>query len=167
MKTILSLIIISILFLSACSNQPEKAIKYNDQIINQQQKIVFLFNKLDSSFADTINHSFKVIHQELMQEIDNQLKFIDSFPDFEGKNQFKQEYKILLTVYQDVVKNDYAKMIDLYTLPDSLYTQNVKNDFLQTNKIANNKLQQALNKFIEVQKQFAEEYKFNLQDQNE
>jgi hypothetical protein len=102
-----------------------------------------------------------------MQEVEHQLKSIDSFPDFDGNNQFKQEYKTLLTVYQDVVKNDYSKMIDLYTLPDSLYTQNVKDDFLQTNKIANDKLQEALNRFIEVQKQFASKYKFNLQDQNE
>ncbi|NMC99686.1 MAG: hypothetical protein GYA62_08200, partial [Bacteroidales bacterium] len=136
-------------------------------IINQQQKIVQLFNKLDSSFADTVNQSFKTIYQELMQEVEHQLKSIDSFPDFDGNNQFKQEYKTLLTVYQDVVKNDYSKMIDLYTLPDSLYTQNVKDDFLQTNKIANDKLQEALNRFIEVQKQFASKYKFNLQDQNE
>ncbi|HNV96570.1 MAG TPA: hypothetical protein PKG63_08855 [Bacteroidales bacterium] len=167
MKTILSLIIISILFFGACTNQSEKAINYNDQIINQQQKIVQLFNKLDSSFTDTVNQSFKTIYQELMQEVEHQLKSIDSFPDFDGNNQFKQEYKTLLTVYQDVVKNDYSKMIDLYTLPDSLYTQNVKDDFLQTNKIANDKLQEALNRFIEVQKQFASKYKFNLQDQNE
>lgn len=159
--------IILVFFLSGCSNLSENAIKYNDQIISQQQKIVLLFNKLDSSFADTINHSYKVIHLDLLKEIENQLKSIDSIPNFDNKSRFKQEYKILLTVYHDVVKNDYSKMIDLYTLPDSLYTQNVKDDFLQTNKNANEKLQQALNKFIEVQKQFAMEYKFSLQDRNE
>lgn len=167
MNTKLTLIIISIFFFTSCSDISENAIKYNDQIINQQQKIVFLFNKLDSSFADTINHSYKMIHQELLKEIENQIKSIDSIPSFDNKNLFKQEYKTLLTVYHDVVKNDYSKMIDLYLLPDSLYTQNIKDDFLQTNKIANEKLQQALNKFIEFQKQFATEYKFNLQDQNE
>ena len=139
MKTILSLIIISILFFGACTNQSEKAINYNDQIINQQQKIVQLFNKLDSSFADTVNQSFKTIYQELMQEVEHQLKSIDSFPDFDGNNQFKQEYKTLLTVYQDVVKNDYSKMIDLYTLPDSLYTQNVKDDFFISDIFTNSK----------------------------
>ncbi|MGQ9847029.1 MAG: LIC11966 family surface protein [Bacteroidales bacterium] len=167
MHTKFTIIIISAFLLFACTNISENAIKYNDQIINLQHKIVRLFNKLDSSFADTINHSFKIIHQELLQEIESQLKSIDSIPNFDNKDRFKQEYKTLLTVYYDVVKNDYSKMINLYLLPDSLYTQNVKDDFLQTNKIANEKLQHALNKFIEAQKQFAIEYKFNLQDENE
>lgn len=167
MNTKHTLFIFSVFFLFACTNLSENAIKYNDQIISQQQKIVSLFNKLDSSFADTVNHSFKLIHHELLQEIEYQIKNIDSIPNFDNKDRFKQEYKTLLTVYHDVVKNDYSKMIELYMLPDSFYTQNVKDDFLQTNKIANEKLQQALNKFIEVQKQFAKEYKFNLLDQNE
>lgn len=167
MHTKFTIIIISAFFLLACSNITENAIKYNDQIINQQQKIVSLFNKLDSSFADTINHSFKIIQQELLKEIEYQLKSIDSIPNFDNKDQFKREYKTLLITYHDVVKNDYSKMINLYTLPDSLYTQNVENDFIETNKIANEKLQQALKKFIKFQKQFANEYKFNLQEQNE
>lgn len=165
MKAFFSFNLVLILFLSACSNKTEDAIKYNDQIISKQQRIVQWFNKLDSSFTDTVKQSYKTIHQELIKEITNQFKFIDSLPAFDKKDEFKNEYKKLLSVYEDVIKNDYQKMIDLYSMPDSLYTQNVKNEFLQTNQFANEKLQNALNKFIEFQKQFSSYYKFNLQEE--
>ncbi len=166
MKTFLSLTtIVLIIFLSACSNKTEDAIKYNDQIISKQQIVVQWFNKLDSSFTDTINQSYKTIHQQIISEIKSQFGFIDSLPAFDKKEEFKNAYKELLSVYDDVIKNDYQKMIDLYSMPDSLYTQNVKNEFLQTNKFANEKLQNALNKFIDFQKQFASNYKFNLQEE--
>jgi len=158
---------IIITFLSACSNTSEQAIQYNDKIITHQQQIVNLFNKLDSSFADTINHSYQVVYQNLKTELEHQLKAMDTFPNFDDKQDFKEAYKKLLTVYLDVVNHDYAKMIELYTLPDSLYTETVKTEFLQTNKIANNRLQQAVQDFINFQKQFASEYKFNLQDEQQ
>ncbi|NSW46028.1 MAG: hypothetical protein HPY79_09480 [Bacteroidales bacterium] len=153
------------ILLSACTNKTEQAIQYNDKIITQQQQIVNLFNKLDSSFADTINQSFQKLYQNLKTEIEQQIKAIDTFPDFDSKSDFKQAYKKLLLVYNDVVNNDYAKMIKLYTLPDSLYTETIKSEFLQTNKLANDKLQQAINDFINFQKSFASTYQFSLQDQ--
>lgn len=164
MKTFLSLIIISLVFISSCSNKTEEAIKYNDQVISMQRKIVQLFNKLDSSFIDTISQSYKNIHQQIISEIESQFRFIDSLPAFDNKEDFKNAYKELLKVYDDILKNDYQKIIDFYSLPDSLYTQKINDELLKTNELINEKFQDALNKFINFQKQFASEYHLILQE---
>ncbi len=151
-------------FIFSCQNKTDEAIKYNDNIIIQQQKIVQLFNRLDSSFADTIHQSFIENHKLLSREINRQFHFIDSLPSFNNDSSFKSEYKKLLTIYRDVVQNNYTKMIELYTLPDSLYTQSIKDEFLNIYKQSNEQLQNAINEFIKFQQSFAKKYNFSLQE---
>lgn len=155
------LTVLSIFFIS-CNNTTNEAIKYNDLIISKQQKIVTLFNKLDSSFVDTINKTYIQNYETLKKEIEQQLSFIDSLHPFNGSNSFKDEYKLLLESYNEALKNEYQKMIEWNALPNDQFTQEVSNKFYQTYNNVNKKIENAINRFIDFQKSFAEEYKFNL-----
>jgi CHASE3 domain sensor protein len=149
-------------FFFACNNKTDKAIEYNDSIISLQQRIVKLFNQLDSSFADTINHTYLNKFNELKNEIKNQLQKVDSFENFDGSNEFKERYKKLLSVYNQVLIEDYQKLISYYSMPDSEFTQQIVDEFNNTYKTANEKIDKALNDFIEFQKNFAKKYGFTL-----
>ncbi|MCX7862416.1 MAG: hypothetical protein N2449_05415 [Bacteroidales bacterium] len=161
MKHIVYYLVIFIIFLS-CKNLTDEAIKYNDQIISQQQKIVHLFNQLDSSFADTTTRSYNEYYTQLKNEIQNQQKQIDSLPPFNGSYEFKEQYKQLLNVYFDAVNTDYKKMIDWYNLPDNQFSQAIADSFNNSYQNANKKIEHAVNKFLEFQYNFAKEYNFSL-----
>ncbi len=164
MKNLNSLVIVLILsFIFACNSLTDEAINYNDAIISKQQTIVNLFNSLDSSFSDTIHKTFVTHYEKLKTEIEQQLNTIDTaIKPFNGSDDFKNAYKELLKSYNEVVNNEYKQLVDWYSLPDSLFTEDVLAEFRKTYQLANEKLEQALNRFREFQKQFASTYKFNL-----
>lgn len=162
MKPFLHIIAFLIIALYACTNLTDEAIKYNDHIITKQQQIVSLFNKLDSSFSDTIHKSYITNYQKLQTEIDVQMKQIDSLHPFNGSTDFKEKYKALLQTYHEILSTNYKKMIEWYSLPDILFTQQIADSFTQTYQNANRKIEQAVNEFIEYQNKFAKEYNFTL-----
>ncbi len=159
------LVMLSIFFV-ACSNLTDEAIKYNDLIIEKQQKIVSLFNKLDSSFADTISKSYIQNFEILKKEIESQLKFIDSINSFNNSNEYKNKYKNLLQAYKNVLLNEYQMIVEWNSLPYEQFTKEISDKFYQTYENANKNIEKAVNKFIEFQKSFANEYKFNLVEQD-
>jgi|YNPMSStandDraft_1061717.scaffolds.fasta_scaffold00378_10 hypothetical protein len=160
------ILIVLSFFVYACSNLTNEAIKYNDLIIERQQKIVSLFNKLDSSFVDTINKSYIQNLEILKKEIENQFTFIDTIASFNGSDEYKNEYKTLLNAYYETLNNEYQNMIEWNSLPNEQFTKEVSDKFYKTYENANKKIEKAVNKFIEFQKSFAQKYKFNLIDQN-
>ncbi len=162
MKYLLYVLIFAVVAFHACNNLTDEAIKYNDHIITKQQKIVSLFNKLDSSFSDTVHKSFITNYEKLQHEIELQIKQTDSLKPFNGSTEFKEKYKTLLQAYLEVLTTDYKKMIDWYSLPDILFTQQIADSFTQTYQNANQKIEQAVNEFIEFQNKFAKEYHFTL-----
>ncbi len=164
MKQYFILLLVIIAVITACSSSSDEAIKYNDAIIAKQQEVVNLFNKLDSSFSDTLDFSFIQFHQKLCNEIQSQLKTLDTIKPFDNKDDFKNEYKKLLLVYKQVADSDYSKLIKIRSLPDSLYTDVQHNTFIHIWEQSSQKIQHAINDFILFQKKFANTYKFTLSE---
>lgn len=169
MKKVFSLItVISVLFLLQSCKQ-ESAEDYNNKIISQQVSIVKEIDNLKKSIddynilppADALKNMAQAYDATIFQ-IDSGLAFIQTVEPFKKDNSLQEASIILFNAYKEIVEQDYKQIIELYKLPDSMFTTEEQHKLDSLINLSNQKLQEIFDNFMKSQKYFAKKNNLNL-----
>lgn len=121
MKPLFTVLFLLVFLATACGPDKEDAIAYNDQIIALVNGSVEVINDLD----DGLKHWREVDSRKLLADsrgrlegIRDSLKALEPFKKDKG---FRDASVQLVEVYLAATDAEYAKLFQLYALPDSLY----------------------------------------------
>ncbi len=169
MKKIFSIITVTFLLLSVQSCKHETAKMYNNKIINQQVKIVRGIENLKKAIDDynvippiEAIKNMSIVYDSTIFQIDTSIALIDAMKPFKNDNSLQQAAKKLFSDYKGIIEQNYKQIIELYKLPDQMFTKSDQKKLDSLLKDANVKLQSSYNKFYAAQKAFADKYKLSL-----
>ena len=181
-----SLLFIAIfcIILNSCKPSSDKAQNYYSDILKQLDLIVekesvmiqFInmeMQKTDTNFTskskikiqDTTNLILEIdaSYLDFKGQIDKSLVELEKVSDFNGKSDLKNAAVDLCKEYKNVVADEYVDVIKIVKIPLSLYTEEDDNKFLELTETIDNKLQVKIDVYVKILKNFASEYKFELQ----
>jgi hypothetical protein len=181
-----SLLVIAIfcIILNSCKPSSDKAQNYYSDILKQLDLIVekesvmiqFInmeMQKTDTNFTskskikiqDTTNLVLEIdaSYLDFKNQIDKSLVELEKVSDFNGKSELKNAAIDLCKEYKSVVADEYIAVIKIVKIPLSLYTEDDDNKFLEFTETIDNKLQEKIDVYVKILKNFASEYKFELQ----
>jgi len=165
MKKIFATIIGS-LFISAilvsCGPTSNDAIKYNDELVNQQTKVFEKETVLIDAISKNMPDKLEGLYSDLKKQVDESISAVEKMDAFDGKTDFKDAAMKVFNTYKDVTANEYNDMIKYSKIPDSLYTQEDDDKVIELSKKIDDKLNKSVDDFIQIQKSFAGKYKFEL-----
>lgn len=152
------------LLLISCSPTTEEAVSYNDSMIDEQFKITLLFDSLNYCLDSNISEKLLPFKNKLIKQIEESTIKINKAKAFDKTDEYKININKLFDVYKDVVTNEYNQIINIYLLPDSLYTiedEKKLNNFWDN---AYKKVQNQLKEFNKFQEEFSKKYNFKLEE---
>jgi len=110
--------------LVACTSRSEQAAEYNDQIIEMQSQIIERFNAMDSAKASYQDvEKMELVFVELQAQVLKNLRTLKETQAFKGDKRFLSASINMFDTYKSITDNEYAEMVELLSLPDSVYTK--------------------------------------------
>jgi predicted metal-binding transcription factor (methanogenesis marker protein 9) len=152
---------------SACKQ--ESPAEYNDKIIAKQRLIVEKIDDLKKAIDD-----YNILPEDVafakmdeayniaVFEIDSAIAFLNTVEPFKDDASLKNAAIVLFTAYQDVVQHEYKQMIELYKLPDDKFKEEDAKTLDNLKQTSIDKLNQAFDNFVKVQKEFAEKNNLSI-----
>lgn len=158
----LIIITIALFALTNCDRVTQNlAIKHNDALIEESGKVIDVFNNLNNSLAtynpDTIDIALMYYNNQINSSLVNINKVIllkDSTLKLATKN--------MIEVFKSVGENEFIKIRDIYTISDSLYSDEDAAEITALATTIDKKVEIAQNMQREAQKAFAKKYNFVL-----
>jgi len=171
---------------SSCMNTPEDAVKYFENIFKYQEYVIekegelqnvilkFVSEPAEDSITEktdtTSNISFDELdtaYNSFLNQINLSLKEVKKIQAFSEKTILRDAAINLLNAYKSVAENEYAEILSILKTPDEeiIEDDNARFNELFSTQI-NLKLDKELDEFFEVQQAFAEEYDFELLEEN-
>lgn len=165
---------------SSCMNTPEDAIKYFENIFKYQETVIekegelqnvilkFVSEPAEDSIADKTDTiiSFDELdsaYNSFLNQINISLKEVKKIEAFADKTILRDAAINLLNAYKSVAENEYAEILKILEIPDEEITEDDNARFNELfSKQINLKLDKELDEFFEVQQAFADEYDFEL-----
>jgi hypothetical protein len=152
MKKIISIIMLAIAFTSCDRVTQNMAIKHNDAIVTENDKMVDAFDKLVASIG-----TFK----QYRSQIESSIKIVNTTT---LKDSLLQKSAMeMANVFKSVGEVECIEVRELYAIPDSLYTEVEEAKVKVLLTAIDDKLAAAQDKHIETQKAFAKKYNFRLE----
>ncbi|WP_306641644.1 LIC11966 family surface protein [Sanyastnella coralliicola] len=108
--------------LTSCESRSEKAAAYNDSLIEQQAYVLSALNELDSSLNKIDTTHIDEAYQILQGRIVESLRAVDEIGAFNKDESLYNATRELIQGYEGIVDGPYAELIDLISLPDSMFT---------------------------------------------
>lgn len=156
------------LLLTSCGPSKEEAIKYNDQIIDEQSLIVDKINVLYEAMKSwQHNEVMDEAYNNALKQIDVGTEHVAKMDDFGGKSNLKEHALKLFALYQSVIQNEIKGMLDILKKPSEEITPEMEQEFDNRNNQALTKMENGLKEFQKVQKDFADKYNFVLNKTSE
>lgn len=148
----------------SCGPSTNEAIKYNDELVNQQNKVYEKESALLDAISKNMPDKLDLLFSDLSKQIDESTKAIEKMDAFDGKTEMKNAVLKIFATYKEVMSNEYKKMIAYSKIPDSIYTPGDDDKVLELSKKIEDKINKAIEEFVDLQKKFASKYKFELTD---
>ncbi|MBI5541135.1 MAG: hypothetical protein HY951_13800 [Bacteroidia bacterium] len=148
----------------SCSPSTEEAVKYNDLMIDEQLKISTLFDSLNYCLDSNISKKLLPTHNKIIKQIEESTIKINQAEAFDKTDEYKKNIMSLFEVYKDIATNEYNQIINIYLLPDSLYTIEDENKLNNYWNNAYKKIQLQLLEFNKFQEEFSRKYNFKLEE---
>ena len=169
MKKIFGIITVILLLLSVQSCKRETAKMYNNKIITQQVKVVRKIDNLKKSIDDynilpasEALKNMSAAYDSAVFQIDTSIALIKKMVPFKNDNSLQQAAIKLFTEYKSTIEQNYKQVIELYKLPDQMFTTKDQHKLTRLMKEAKAKLMKSFNDFSSVQKKFGEKNKLSL-----
>lgn len=154
----------ALLLLAACSSSAEKAVRFNDQLVDlanqcieQKDALTDAVNGGDCGKADS---ALKALAAGAKHALDS-VKLITPSDVPEDKN-FYEAAKAYYQSVSSLAQNEYAEYCRLYCMPDSLFTENDEKRHEELAKIINERDSLADAAFEMAQKRFATRHQINI-----
>ncbi|MBN2662092.1 MAG: hypothetical protein JXR68_00460 [Bacteroidales bacterium] len=163
MKKLISLIgvLFLVAFLQSCTQ--ESAVDYNNGIIEHQQEIVYKIDNLKKAIdkynilpQDEAIDLMNAAYDSVIFQIDTSLSYISKVEDFNGDMSLKDAAQSLFVSYKDIIEGDYKKIIELYKIPDAMFSVSDQQALDSLLEGSNQKLDDVLTKFVAVHTEFAD-----------
>ncbi len=161
-------IAVGVLFLGACNTQDP--VKYNNDLITEQLKIVEKIDDLKKAI-DNFNvlspevaiDQMNIAYDNAVFQIDSGLLKVKNMENFKDDATLKNGATELFTNYKSVVENEYKNVIELYKIPDNMFTKEDSEKLEKLLQEGNEKLSLAYVDFQKVQQTFATDNKLKLE----
>lgn len=157
-----SITILSLSIMASCGPTPDDAAKYNNSIVKEQTE---LSASLDSVVEALNTYDTVLIAQKLKsaaKQIEKSKNKINKLGDFHGDTAFYFQAKRMIATFEDIVKEDFARLHSLYSIPDSLYTEENRLEAKKISKKAFDARQKLSERFLKAQKSFIKNYELKL-----
>ena len=154
--------LLMVLFFASCGPTKEDAIKYNDQIIDQQRKVVDKENDLIGYIKGGSLTNLDEKYNSLSKQIDESTEAVKKMESFDGKTEFKDATLALFVIYRSVVDKEYKAWVLNLKTPAELIDDKVLDEERDLVKSINEKMDKALADFTKAQEDFATKYKFEI-----
>ncbi|MBN2893903.1 MAG: hypothetical protein JXL97_18685 [Bacteroidales bacterium] len=163
MKTTLTFLLL-FFTLTVFSQKYTSPIDYNDAIVDLQIKI---YDKLDTlenqMFKDDVNEkSCNKARKEVIKTTKKAIKTLNKISDFDGDDKFQKSGMELFKSILDVLNNEYAVLIKLYSKPLEEFTSEDDVTINETWIELDEKIIKTEDVFLSEQEKFAENHGFIL-----
>ncbi len=152
------------LMLYACKPSTEEIIDFNDKIIKQQIAIIKSENKFIESFNSNDPQTVQQQYEIFVKQIESSIDSIEKLEELDEEVKLKQAALDLFTTYRKVAKEDYGAVVEIYQLPDTLYTQEHEMEIANYSSKIDSILTQEVDAFLIIQKKFADKNEIVLTD---
>lgn len=161
MKKLL-LLTLSVIVFTNCDRVTQTiAIKHNDALITESDKVVSAFDEVSNSLtsfnADSINNALQKYNYQINQALQN----INTSVALKDSS-LKLATIEMLNTFKSVGENEFSEIRDIYTLPDSLYTKTEEEEVTALATAIDEKIETAQNKQRNAQIAFSKKYNFVL-----
>ena len=163
MKRIYWMIALTVL-LFACNRKAEKAADYNDNINRLQYKVMEKINEMDSSLVEYDADQMEIAHLELKAEIRRSLQGLRDLGAFTQDSTLYLASKDLFTFYKEVSDEEYERLVEIMSLPDSSFTsaeQERASAIFDTIQV---RFETQHEDFKKVQQKFIEDYRLTVEE---
>lgn len=161
MKTIIIAIITAIAFASCDAVTQGLAIKHNDVVIGESDKVIDAFNVLNNTLTTYNVDSINIALQNYQAQITNSLKGINKAIALKDSS-LKLASIEMIQVFKTIGENEFSKIRDIYAIPDSLYSEKEEAEVTALTTAIDEKIETAQIKQRDAQKAFAKKYHFAL-----
>ena len=164
MRPLVFLIISSALTLMfACKPSVRSAAEYNNQLVRHQTKVGETQKELFTIFKDGKPDEMKQVLNRFKSRIREIADSVANLPAFDGKDDFKKATLVYLEQLNSVAENECSEIVNLYSLPDTTYSDIHEKKVIVLRELINEKTEKALNELGEKQQKFAQEYHFKIE----
>ena len=157
--------VIGSLFLSAvlvsCGPTKEDAIKYNDELIKEQTKVL----EAESAIFDAVTNNpskLDASFESLKSQVKESTEAVEKMKAFDGKTDFKDALLKLFTTFKGLNEKEFAEYISIGKLQGNDFTPEKGDRMISLGKTIDDAVLKANDDFIKTQKEFAAKYKFEL-----
>lgn len=162
MKYILPLFAFAFMFLQSCGTDSQKAIEYNDAIINEQTKIIDLTLEL-VEMMDTDIEKCKDIRLEIVQQCDKSLVAIKALEGFEGSEKLKNSAIDLFTFYKKIYSNEYKQLFEILDKGENITEEDLA--YIENMEVDVTKQEEKYDKaFADAQQELATKFNFMIEE---
>ena len=132
--------------------------KYNDGIIEHQISIIDAIDSLENSFSDYKMEHMNTKYVILQQKVDSSIHFLDGLSDFEGDSALLISARSLFGNYKQVTENNYPVIIEILSMPDSVFTEKDQQRLFDQQSIVNDQISKAHQDFLNEQNDFGKRH---------
>ena len=162
MKYILPLFAFSFLLLQSCATDSQKALAYNDAIINEQSKIITLSLDLVETM-DTDISKCKDIRLAIIKQCDKSLAAINKLEGFEGSDRLKNAAIKLFSFYKEIYSDEYKKMFEILDKGENITEEDLA--YIQQMEVDVTEKEEKLDKeFADAQQELATKFNFQMEE---
>lgn len=165
MKKYIVFCLFSVVLLLSCNiGQQDDAVKYNDDIIREQIKVIGALDVLVGSFETYENEKMNDYLTNFKMEIEKAQFSARKLEAFDKETYLRDAFLMYLDTLDDAANKEYTMLVENVKIPDSIYSQEDQDDYLRIAEKVDTRIAQAEEVFINAQKKFAANYRFVLYD---
>ena len=154
---------ILLLFFFACAPSIEEAMKYNDEITNQQTQISEKIEILNDTYDNYIAEEMNAAHKTAIKQVNESTKALKKLKAFENDTVFIKAALKLFDVYKNVLEEEHKRIIELLIMPDDRYGKDEVKEFETIRNQSIEKIDNEVEKLVKAQQVFAKKYKFEIE----
>jgi len=157
-----TLLFFSIALLISCGPTVEEAIKYSDNIIEQNEMIIGKLEELIDTYDKFVPEEMDNAYKTAVAQTTGGIDFAKKLKPFGEDSTFKVGALKLFNSYKSILDVEHKRIIELLKLPESEYGEEEISEYANLIESANQKADTELNSLIIIQENFAKKYQFEL-----
>lgn len=159
-----SFLVILFMLLINCilAQNVDKAIKYNDAIIDKNNEVITAFEALMETYAKFDPNEMDKAYSDAMLKVQDAISFAKKLTAFQSDATFRDGAFTLFKAYKSFLEIEHKRIIELLKLPDTRYGEKEVAEYEQLINSINEKNEQEMNKLIQIQNDFAKKHHFDI-----
>ena len=153
----------------ACNTKPttDEALAYDDKIIHEQGAIQDSFNAFEETLLTYVPEEMEAALADALAQTEKSLKILKECEEFDKKTELRDAAIDFAEMYKDLAENEYVALVANYSLPDSLYSEEVEENCNLLLTSIDEKYTKVFDKMAKAQQDFADAYGFEINKKTE